>query len=167
MCSTASGHVTLCRCTALLQVLDDPDRKLPGYYQALYVLLQSLVDPDAAWKAGMAITGFNFTAFPVTRTSMLYFVASRIYINIPDARPAMPSLPTGPPAVASSGTYNSSAVALVPSEHPQACCFCSPAAVRWLVHVAGALHAARALAALSITTTKHAVALPGVADVLS
>jgi hypothetical protein len=105
-------------CPLLAQVKDDSSKQLPGYYQALYVLLQSLVDPDAAWQAGMAITGFNFTAFPLTRTSMLYFVASRIYKELPDAPVALPSAPSSAPVVASNSNFNSSAMAAVPSE----CC---------------------------------------------
>lgn len=94
----------------------DAGGKLPGYYQSLYILLQSLVDPDAAWRAGSALTGFNFTAFPLTRTSMLYFIASKEYTDIPDAPPA-PSLPASQPLAPSSANtgYNASAVALVPS----------------------------------------------------
>jgi hypothetical protein len=50
--------------------------KLPGYYQALYVLMQSLVDPDTAWTRAVALKGFNFTAFPLTKTAMLYYVGA-------------------------------------------------------------------------------------------
>ncbi len=48
---------------------NDSGGVLPGYYQALYVLMQSLVDPDTAWNKAMAIKDFNFTAFPLTKTS--------------------------------------------------------------------------------------------------
>jgi hypothetical protein len=111
-CKEAAVNHT-CRC---LQVAGDASSKLPGYYRALYILLQSLVDPDAAWRAGTALTGFNFTAFALTRTSMLYFIASKEYTDIPDAPPA-PSQPASQPQTPSSAStgYNASAVALVPS----------------------------------------------------
>lgn len=110
-----------------LAQVKDSSKQLPGYYQALYVLLQSLVDPDAAWQAGMAITGFNFTAFPLTRTSMLYFVASRIYPELPDVPAPLPSSPSGLPVAASSSNFNSSAVAVVPSE----CCRLHHSLLQW------------------------------------